>query len=276
MALRLSSVVGFVLCVFRCGAIGPVVITGATGHTGSDTYHLLKSRGVAVRGFVRNVTKAREVLGCSKCDESEGIFVGDVTKAETLVDVMKGAGGLVIVTSAFPICDPFPNCHYAEGAYPVDVDWNGGKKQVEAFAKGAGGLKPILLVSAAGTTEPDSALDKMGKGFISFYKLNFEAFLMASGFPFTIVKPCGLGYGKPAQDHLVVGHDDTEKWNLSIPIQRSDVARVIATSVQTPTLATGLRFDLCAQPGTPTRDEDIAGLIKSAREFPSTTSPLIL
>merc|ERR1712083_944760 len=84
---------------------------------------------------VRNATKAREVLGCIKCDESEGIYVGDVTKPETLEKVMTGAAGLVILTSAVPICTKIPDCHYAPGASPKEVDWIGGRNQIEAFAK---------------------------------------------------------------------------------------------------------------------------------------------
>jgi len=261
--MSLKAIVGCVVLV-SCGA-APVVITGATGQTGSLTYNLLKSRGVEVRAFIRNITKAKEVLGCTKCDASEGIFVGDVTKPSTMVDVMQGAGALVIVTSAFPVCNPFPKCSYDKGAYPVDVDFNGGKNQVEAFVKGAGGLKPVILVSAMGTTEPDSGLDKMGNGQIGFFKLNEEAFLMASGAPYTIVKPCGLGSDKPTQDTIVVGHDDAENWDLSVPVQRADVARVIAAAVQNPTVAANLRFDICAKAGPPTVDKDIPALLKSAR-----------
>jgi len=263
-AMSLLRLIVGCVAVVSCSA-GPVVITGATGHTGALTYNLLKSQGVEVRGLVRSVTKAKEVLGCSKCDESEGIFVGDVTKPETLTGVMQGADALVILTSAFPICNPYPQCNYTKGGYPVDVDFNGGKNQVEAFVKGAGGLKPVLLVSAAGTTEPDSQLDKMGNGHISFYKLNMESFLMASTVPYTIVKPCGLGLGKPAVDEMLVGHDDAENWDLSVPIQRSDVARVLAAAIKNPKNAANLRFDLCAKAGTPTKDGDLDALLKSAR-----------
>merc|ERR1712194_421294 len=118
-----------------------------------------------------------------------GIFVGDVTKPETMVDVMKGAGGLVIVTSASFSCNPFPKCTYSKGAYPVDVDFHGGQNQIEAFITGSGGFKPVIQVSAMDTTVPDNQIDLMDNGQAGFYKLNLEAFLMASGAPFTIVKP---------------------------------------------------------------------------------------
>jgi hypothetical protein len=241
----------------------PVVISGATGQTGSLTYNLLKSRNIPVRALIRNATKAKDVLGCTKCDESEGIFVGDVTKPETLTKAMDGAGALVILTGASPTCNPFPNCHYPKGAYPIDVDFHGGKNQIEAFLKGAGALKPVILVTSMGTTEPDSMLDKMGKGELLFYKLNLESFLMSSGAPFTIVKPCGLGSGKPLKDELIVGHEDAEGWPMKTPIQRADVARVVAEAAEKQP-ESNLRFDLCAKAGSPTLDADIPALLKAA------------
>lgn len=246
-------------------AAAPWVISGATGRTGALTYKLMKSRGVPVRALIRSAAKAKEVIGCDKCDESEGIFIGDITKPASMDAVMQGAGGLIIATSAVPQCNPFPKCSYPEGAYPVDIDFNGGKHQVEAFVKGAGGLKPVFLISSMGTTEPDSSLDKMGNGQIGFYKLNFEAFLMSSGLPYTIVKPCGLGGDAAAQDTLIVGHDDAEGWDLSIPVQRADVARVLAAAAQNPEAAAGLRFDLCSKKGEPTEDDDLPALLKAAK-----------
>merc|ERR1712232_533 len=91
------------LCLSGAVSIEPVVVTGATGRTGALVYKALKAKGVPVRGFVRNATKAKELLGCSKCDASEGIFVGDITDAASLNAPMQGAGSLVIATSAVPI-----------------------------------------------------------------------------------------------------------------------------------------------------------------------------
>merc|ERR1712139_470705 len=56
---------------------GTVLVTGATGHTGSLVYKGLLKAGVKnVRALTRTVEKAREVLGCTACDASDGIFVG--------------------------------------------------------------------------------------------------------------------------------------------------------------------------------------------------------
>jgi hypothetical protein len=50
---------------------GPVLVTGATGRTGSLLFLALQNAGIKTRAFVRNITKAKEVLGCQACDKSE-------------------------------------------------------------------------------------------------------------------------------------------------------------------------------------------------------------
>jgi len=245
-------------------AAAPIVVSGATGKTGSLTYNLLKKQGAEVRAFVRNVTKAKELLGCDKCDESEGIFAGDIREKNSMTKVMTGAGALVILTSSAPSCDASFDCTYPVGAFPIDVDWVGARNTMEVFADTAG-IKPVVLVSTMGTTTPDSALDMMGKGHGVFYKLNFEAVLMTSGLPFTILKPCRLGYAKGNNATIEVGHDD--ELIAKTPIQREDLARVVAAAASIPDIVGNLRFDLCSKPGTPTTDAQIPGLFKDAR-FP--------
>jgi len=53
------------------GAVGPVVVAGATGRTGMLTYLALRDAGVDVRALVRNASKARELLECGPCGEDE-------------------------------------------------------------------------------------------------------------------------------------------------------------------------------------------------------------
>ena len=50
-------------------------------------------------------------------------------------------------------------------------------------------MEQILYVSSTGTTRPGGFFDKLANGWAVFYRLNGEADLMASGVPFTIVKP---------------------------------------------------------------------------------------
>jgi len=246
------------------GSCGPVVVTGATGRTGSLAVHLLRNQNFTVRALVRNVTKAREVLGCSRCDDSEGIYVGDITEPGTLVAPMQGAASLVIATSAVPICNPFPKCHFAKGGSPLEVDWVGAKAQLTAFANATAhaGLGQVVLISTEGTTSPDDSSDVFEH--ISFYKLNFEAALMASQLPFTIVKPCGLINSAAGKKEIIVGHDD--ELQVDPPtIARADVARVIVASLQKPVTSKGLRFDVCSRDGSPTSDEGLVQVLQSAQ-----------
>lgn len=227
----------------------PVLVTGATGRTGALVYGLLQARGTPVRAFVRNATKAREVLGCSACDESEGIFVGDVLDTDALRPATRGASVLVIATAS------------SGGNNVKDVEWTGAVNQLDVYAQEGfqknQGL--VMLISTMGTTMTNPI------GFsaeVGHYKLNFEAELMASQLPFVIIKPCGLTNAPARQKELLVGHRDT-LFSVRPPmISRSDVARVLVSAL---VVGGGLRFDLCSQAGTPTEDGDLRQLLSDAR-----------
>lgn len=256
------------LAALLCGAVdgGTVLITGATGHTGSMVYLALKAQGVTVRGFVRNVTKARERLHCNACDESEGIFVGDITKPDTMTAAMAGADTLVITTGPAYHC-PFQKwnvlyigCKYYPGADPKTIAWEGVKNQVGAFASSSGPAlvnRHVILLSNDLTTKPDNFLDKVGKGNGCFYALNGEAFTMASGVPFTIIKPNGLNDMDAGTNEIIVAHDDQGWGPMELDtayIGRSDVARLLVFSAMNPAKTKGLRFDVTSKKGAPTTD----------------------
>jgi hypothetical protein len=238
--------------LFSLASAEVVVVSGATGQTGSLVYKALQQQGKQVRGLVRNVTKARDLLGCVACDASEGIFVGDVTVPSTLTDVMAGATSLIIATAA-PLIKPDFNdpstWYYPTGAYPVNVDFKGGKNQLAALAEATNGTGHIVLISSIGTTMPNTFFDTVGHGQMLFYKLNLEADIMSSRLQYSIVKPCGLLNGEAGQSELFVAHDDEGTVDY-FNITRADVARVTVEALSYP----GVRFDLCSQAGTPTTD----------------------
>lgn len=242
-----------------------VTITGATGRTGSQVYLALKQQGITVRALVRNVTKAKERLGCGNCTEGEGIFVGDVTKQETLTAAMAGADSLVITTGpAYHCTIPaiYVGCKYYAGAEPKSMSWEAVKAQVSAFA-GSPGPSPtnrhVVLMSNDLTTSPDNFLDKIDNGHGCFYALNGEAFTMASWVPFTILKANGLNDGDAGKKQIVVAHDD-EGWspmNLNYEfITRSDIAQLLAYAVANPEKTKGLLFDVTSKKigGSPPAD----------------------
>ena len=83
-----------VLCLASASDV--VVVSDATGRTGSLIGKALKEQDENVRGFIRNATKTREKLGRIACDASEGILVGDVTDPSTLIAPMVGVHSLMI------------------------------------------------------------------------------------------------------------------------------------------------------------------------------------
>lgn len=238
---------------------GAVLVTGATGRTGSFLYHELKHRGVSdLRALVRDVDKAREVLGCDACDETEGIYMGDVTNPSDLERAMAGVQTLAIAVGASPSISL---------DLQREVEFNSVVYSVNALANG-GGDKPLRVVmcSSMGTnkTPPPS-----WAGDIPFWKLNAEAFLSTSAIASTtIVKPCGLPDGMIGNNStLLVGHNGTIMDNSDFhTISRVDVASVMAEAIMMPydsSRNNNLRFDLCSKPGPATTD--LNGLIESSR-----------
>ena len=75
---------------------------------------------------------------------------------------------------------------------------------------------------------------------------------MNAAVPFTIVKCCGLDETPGGQKKILTGHDD-KSWSMkdAHSVSRHDVAEVLATAAMNPSMAAGLRFDFCSEPGTP-------------------------
>ncbi|GAX80894.1 hypothetical protein CEUSTIGMA_g8329.t1 [Chlamydomonas eustigma] len=238
------------------------MVTGATGRTGSLLFLALQSAGIEARAFVRNITKAREVLGCKACDESEGIYVGDITDPETLGNALRGVRRLVILTSSYPLQLPNGTYYFPPGEYPKDIDWIGSNNQVRT-ALMAGSVEHILLVSSMGTTQPDTFLDKLGDGHALFYKLNGEIDLMASGIPsYTIIKPGGLLSTEGGRSLLLAGHNDRL---MHARVTRADVASVLLAAILNPKHSRNLRFDLSSDPDQPAGS--LLSLFEDARDW---------
>merc|ERR1712194_656854 len=154
-----------------------------------------------------------------------------------------------------------------------NMSWIAVKNQVSSFASSSGlALKSrhVILLSNDMTTEPDNFLDKIDNGHGCFYALNGEAFTMASGVPFTILKANGLNDGDAGKKEIVVGHDD-QGWSGSNPnfayITRSDIARLLTYAASNPDKAKGLRFDVTSKRigGTPTTD---AAVVFAEAKYP--------
>jgi uncharacterized protein YbjT (DUF2867 family) len=235
-----------------------VLVTGATGRTGSLLYKLLQADDqiAKVRGLVRNISKAREVLGCAKCDASEGIYVGDVTNLTSLLEPSRGLDTVAIAAAATVRSTP---------KEMEAIEFFGVENQVAALAAGRSAGTPVsslraVLLSSAGTTSPKPP--PFVGGPILFWKLNAEAALGYAGVGSVAVKPCGLVDAAPGQHALGVGFDDHLP-SRAFTIARADVAAVVAEAVAE--REEGLRFALCNGDASAAPSKDLAALLKQAR-----------
>jgi uncharacterized protein YbjT (DUF2867 family) len=239
------------------GCYGKVLVTGATGRTGSQLYHLLQEKLLLdtvtlgkdddgeplVRALVRDANKARQILHCQTCDETEGIYVGDVTNVTTLLPALRGVHTVAIAVGATPA---------SSDKQQRAIEFTGVQNTVLALTQvrnlesfGLTNLR-VVLCSSMGTTDAENDF-----GHILFYKLNAEAFLGTCGIPTTIVKPCGLideGKKDLPNRTYTVNHHDAPTPTGSHVVPRLAVAHVMAEAcTQRP--KHNLRFDLCSYPG---------------------------
>lgn len=234
-----------------------VLVTGAAGRTGKITFEKLKklSDKFAVRGLVRS-EEGKIALG------GEGVFVGDVTKPETLTSAFEGIDALVIASSAVPKMKPGfdptkggrPEFYYEEGGYPEQVDWLGQKNQIEA-AKSAG-VKQIVVIGSMGGQNPNHMLNSLGNGKILIWKRKGEEYLSQSGIPYTIIRAGGLQDKAGGVREIVVGKDDELLNTDTKAITREDVAELAVQALLIEE-AKNKAFDVASKPeghGTPTTD----------------------
>lgn len=132
---------------------GKVLVTGATGNTGSGLVPALRSAGVDVRAFVRNESKAQPLK-----DAGAEIVVGDLDRPETIEPAVEGVDKIYLLT------------------------WNGPTQAQQAenvikAAKQAG--KPHLVRHSM--WGPESRIIKQGR--------QVEEALKSSGLPWTLLKP---------------------------------------------------------------------------------------
>ncbi|KAG8466640.1 hypothetical protein KFE25_008019 [Diacronema lutheri] len=233
------------------------LVTGATGKTGALVYNSLRSRHADVRALVRNRDKARDLLHCTRCDESEGIHIADVTQpeAEAFGAAFRGVSTVVILSASYPVKMPNGTYTYPPGGFPVDVDYHGGVNIVRTSCKA--GVARVILVSSMGTTQPDSFLDRLGNGHALFFKTQAELAVMSASphLNYTIVKPSGLVDEVGGQSELLVGRRDELARTGKMRVPRADVAAVVVAAVELRERSGGLWFDLSSDAdGKPTAD----------------------
>jgi uncharacterized protein YbjT (DUF2867 family) len=194
-----------------------VLVAGATGRTGKVVVDLLKAQGVKVRGFSRNIDKAKE-------DVKDVQWVkADVRDPKSLKGIMKGVDRVVFAIGS----NSFRDTTNA----PELVDNKGVALLVDEAKKN--GVKSFVLVSSVGVTrnhKTDTDFQKtMAKVLTS--KLEGENYLRASGLNYTVIRPVGL-WDKEAGVHPIgVMQGDVEVPGM---IARADVAAVAVNALVNP------------------------------------------
>ena len=192
-----------------------ILVVGATGKSGVLIVNQLVGLGQEVRALVRSEQKGKDRL-----PPQVKLFVGDVTKPNTLPAAFDGANVLITTIGAGGAkWDPVNN--------PETVDFKGTVALVEAAQKA--GVKHIVQVSSMGVTQPDHFLNKMMNNMLN-WKIKGENAIRSSGIAYTIIRPGGLATAPAGRKQIQFIQGDPK--GLIGFISRSDVARVVVNSLQ--------------------------------------------
>jgi uncharacterized protein YbjT (DUF2867 family) len=189
-----------------------ILVAGATGRTGRLIVEKLIQRGTQPHVLVREIDKARELLG-----EDVVYYSGDVRDPDTIEPAM---GGVDIVISAIGTRTPVgKNC-------PKKVDYQGVVNLVKAAQMQQ--VQRFILISSIATTHPEHPLNCFGK--VLDWKFKGEEVLRGSGLPYTIIRPGGLVDTNGFQHTLVFDQGD----RISGVVRRADVAEVCLRALDYP------------------------------------------
>ena len=228
-------------------AIKQVLVTGATGKTGSIVFNKLQQADdFKVRGLARSPDKAREMFG-----STEDVDFGNITDIESIKGAFTDCQKLVILTSASPkMTAPLkpgerPQFAYPENGTPELVDYYGQKNQIDLAI--AAGIEQIVLVGSMGGTDENHPLNMMGNGKILIWKRKAEKYLANSGINYTIIRAGGLLDQPGGERKLLVGDNDELLSNppdgVKTSIPRADVAETVVQALREPA-AINKAFDL--------------------------------
>lgn len=185
------------------------LVAGATGGVGQQVVSKLLRRHDHVRALVRDVHKARALLG-----ENLELFEGDARRIDSCHEAVRGARVVICALGARP---------GTEHNTPEEVDYEGVNNLVMAAA--SAGVERFVLVSSLAVTKPDHPLNQYGR--ILDWKLKGEDALRASGIPYTIVRPGGLTDTPAGESALQFDQGD----RISGRVCRADVAEVVLQSL---------------------------------------------
>lgn len=184
----------------------PVLVFGASGQTGIELVKLLRARGDAVTAAVRASSDRTEL-------EALGVdfVVADALDAESVTRAAASDDFRAIVSSLYcrdcqPSVDDVGNINVAEGAK-------------------AAGVPRMLMISTIGAGDSYDSANLISRYILRDVlpkKTAAENHLIASGQPYTIIRPGGLLTGPPTGRGYL-----SEDRNAFGFIRRADLARML-------------------------------------------------
>ena len=161
-----------------------ILVAGITGGVGQLVAAKLLAKNLNVRGLTRNKAQAASMF-----DRQVELFEGDLREPNTLVNATKGVNYIICCTgtTAFPSARwDFINFVQPSNS-PQAVDSEGVKNLV---ANAPQDLKRFIFVSSCGVSRKDlfpfNLLNLFG---VLDAKLEAEKAIIASGIPYTIIRP---------------------------------------------------------------------------------------
>ena len=193
---------------------GLVLVAGATGKMGRLVVRTLLENGFTVRAFVRDVERAKKLLGATT-----DCVKGDVREIASIKPALVGVTYIISAIGAGPGGEA--------GNGPEFVDYGGVKNLSDAVS--AANLDQFVLISSMGVTHEDHYLNKAFDNVLK-WKLKGEEVLRTSGVPYTIVRPGGLTDKEGGQYEILFKQGDKDGGMIS----RADVARVCVAALEIP------------------------------------------
>ena len=167
------------------------LVVGATGETGRRIVRVLVGKGIPVRVMVRDQATAKEIL-----PNTVDFCTGDVQNPASIEAAIADCTVLLCATGARPSFDP-------TGPYQVDYE---GTKNLVDVAK-ANNIEHFIIVSSLCVSRFLHPLNLFW--LILWWKKQAEDYLIASGLPYTIVRPGGLKSDDTDDRALMMAPADT-------------------------------------------------------------------
>ncbi len=195
-----------------------ILVVGASGYLGLEVCRRLQARGEPIRAFVRDSTDSgkRDQLRALGAE----LAYGDLEDPASLAAACSGVKA--VITSASSIASRV-------GAYIASVDRQGQFNLVDAAC--AASVGQFIFVSLSPNMRSDSPLNRAKRGV--------EAYLQASGLPYTIIRPSFfmeywlspiIGLDWPNRRAMIFGTGEARISWITI----GDVAESVARSVDNP------------------------------------------